>query len=170
MGSSSEIPSLNKLESLPYLTAIVKEGLRMHGGITARSSRVAPNEVLIYKQWRIPAGTPLSTSSVFVHQNPEIFPDPLEFKPERWMCNNTQDGGLDRYLVAFGKGTRNCIGLNLGRAEIYMTLAHVVMKFDMELHSTDISDVRMVRDWYVPQARLGSVGVRARILSRGAGI
>lgn len=139
----------------------------MHGGITARSSRVALKEILTYKQWRIPAGTPLSTSSYFIHQNPDIFPDPLEFKPDRWVCNDRKDGGLDRFLVAFGKGTRNCIGLNLGRAEIYLTLAHMIMNFDMELYATDVSDVRMVRDWYVPQPRLGSVGVRARVLSRG---
>jgi len=163
MGQSSVIPTLSQLENLPYLSAVVKEGLRMHGGVTARSSRVAPNEVLKYKQWSIPPGTPLSTSSVFIHRNPDIFPDPLEFRPERWLDGEQR---LDRYLVAFGKGTRNCIGLNLGRAEVYMTLAHLVSSFDMELFMTDVSDVRMERDWYVPQPRLGSVGVQARVVSR----
>jgi len=167
MGNSSHIPSLSVLESLQYLLAVVKEGLRMHGGITARSSRVAPDETLQYKEWSIPPGTPISTSSIFVHRNCDLFPDPLVFKPERWLTSNNNQKRLDHYLVAFGKGTRNCIGLNLGTAEIYLTLAKVIMDFEMELFMTDISDVSMVRDWYVPQAKLESVGVQARVLSGG---
>jgi cytochrome P450 len=168
MSNSHKIPSLSKLESLPYMSAVVKEGLRLHGGITARSSRVAPNEALQYKEWTIPPGTPVSTSSVFIHRNPEIFPDPLDFKPERWLEKSTAARRLDHYLVAFGKGTRNCIGLNLGSAEIYITLAHVIINFEMELFETDISDIKMVRDWYVPQPKLNSIGIQARILNRAA--
>jgi len=105
MGTSSDVPSLAKLENLPYLSAVIKEGLRLHGGITARSARIAPNETLHYKEWSVPPGTPMSTSSIFIHRNPDIFPEPLEFKPERWLEKDTKAGRLDHYLVAFGKGS-----------------------------------------------------------------
>lgn len=165
MPDSKTIPSLLQLEQAPYLSAVVKEGLRLHGGITARSSRVAPTEALQYKNRTIPPGTPVSTSSVLIHRNPDIFPDPLSFKPERWLCQEAIDRHLDRYLVAFGKGTRNCIGINLGMAEVYLATASIACRFDMELFDTDITDVAMERDWYVPQPKLGSKGVKARVLA-----
>jgi cytochrome P450 len=138
----------------------------MHGGITARSSRVAVDEGLQYRQWVIPRGTPLSTSSVFIHRNPDIFPNPSEFIPERWLDSGKLERRLDHYLIAFGKGSRNCVGLNLAFAEILLALASVVAYFEMDLFMTDVSDVEMVRDWHVPQAKLGSVGVQARVLRR----
>lgn len=41
-----------------------------------------------------------------------IFPSPLEFMPERWLeASASKSESLDRYFVAFGKGTRNCQGM-----------------------------------------------------------
>ena len=79
MASSSTpnaLPPLAKLEKLPYLAALLKEGLRLHSGIVGRTSRISPVEPLIFNDWYIPAGTPLSTSSYFLHYNPDIFPNP----------------------------------------------------------------------------------------------
>ena len=158
--------SLAQLEKAPYLSAVVKEGLRLHGGIVSRSQRVAPTEVLRYKSFNIPPGTPLSTSSFFVHHNEDIFPNPGIFRPERWLDRETSTQSLDRYLVSFGKGTRNCVGINLGLAEIYLTLSTVVRQFDMELFETDSRDATMERDWYVPQPKLGSKGIRALVVAK----
>lgn len=155
-------PSLHQLEQLPHLSATVKEGLRLHGGIVTRSQRVSRNEALQYGDYIIPAGTSMSTSSYFVHRNPTLFPGPSEFVPERWLKS---DGtrAQDRYLVAFGKGTRNCVGQNLGQAELYMTLAAVLKNFDLELFRTDVTDVEIERDWYVMQPKRDSQGVRVMV-------
>lgn len=138
----------------------------MHGEITTQSSRVALHETFQYKRWKIPPDTPISTASNFINRNSDIFPDPLEFKPERWFTSNTNQKRLDHYLVAFGKGTRNCVGLNLGMAEIYITLARVITRFDMQLFKTDECDIQMVHDWYVLQPRQSSVGVQAMAVGR----
>lgn len=58
------------------------------------------------------------------------------------------------------------MGINLGRAEIYLTLANVIMNFEMELFETDISDVKLVRDWFVPQPKLESIGIQAKIVGK----
>lgn len=42
-----------------------------------------------------------------IHDNPELFPSPDQFIPERWLENDD----LDHWLVVFGKGSRSCIGL-----------------------------------------------------------
>ena len=135
---------LSHLEQLPYMTAVIKEGLRLHNGITARSQRIAPSENLHYKGWIIPAGTPLSSISYFIHYDAGIFPEPKMFQPERWLATGTER--LDKYLVAFGRGTRNCVGTNLGMAELYILLAALVGKFEMDLFETDRGDVDVKRD------------------------
>lgn len=152
--------SLHQLEKLPYLSGVVKEGLRLHGGIVARSGRVCRHEALRYGGFIVPPGTPVSTSSYFVHHNAEIFPQPSKFIPERWIQDNDTHS-LDRYLVAYGKGTRNCVGQNLGQAELYLTLSEVVKRFDFELFQTTEEDVEIGRDWYVMQPLESSQGVRA---------
>jgi cytochrome P450 len=155
----SQRPSLSQLERLPYLSAVIKEGLRLHGGIVARSSRVCTSETLRIGNFDVPPGTPLSTSSYFIHRNPHLFPEPSQFLPERWLVKD-ETRELDRFLVAFGKGTRNCVGKNLGQAELYLALATVLKTFDFELFETDETDIEFGRDWYVMQPRKSSVGVR----------
>jgi cytochrome P450 len=58
--------------------------------------------------------TIVGISNVFVHMNPDIFPDPRTFRPERWLEDKI-DGSesLDRWLVAFSKGPRSCLGVKL---------------------------------------------------------
>ena len=54
--------------------------------------------------------TPISMSSMLMHHNTTIFPDPLRFDPERWMGLKKRQR-LERYLVNFSKGTRGCVGI-----------------------------------------------------------
>lgn len=50
---------------------------------------------------------------------------------------------------------------SLAYAELYLTLAAIFRRFDLELHETTVEDVLFVRDAFVPAAKLGSKGVRA---------
>lgn len=49
-------------------------------------------------------------TSLLLHNNPDIFPNPDKFDPERWM-DLTERHRLEKYLVAFSKGSRQCIGI-----------------------------------------------------------
>lgn len=112
-------------------SAVVREGLRLSYGVTTRLPRVAHEEIQ-YKEYTIPAGvclppqrptalirqvklthvqTPVSETPYFVLMHPSIFPDPSTFKPERWLDPAAKDKKLDRYLVSFGKGSRQCLGM-----------------------------------------------------------
>lgn len=55
--------------------------------------------------------TPISMSSLMMHHNENVFPQSHTFSPERWA--DQEDGGkaLERYLVSFSKGSRQCIGM-----------------------------------------------------------
>ncbi|EXJ70972.1 uncharacterized protein A1O5_05965 [Cladophialophora psammophila CBS 110553] len=159
--------SWSELEKLPYLTGCVREAVRLSYAVTTRNPRLF-NKPLAYKDWVIPARTPVSMTIVDVNDDEDIFPDPREFKPERWINPpKTKDGSsLERYFVGFGKGTRSCLGINLAHAELYMTLAAVFRNFRFELYDTDITDVELAHDFFLPSPRLDSNGVRVKVLEK----
>lgn len=153
--------SWTQLEQLPYLSGCIAEGNRLSFGVTTRTCRIAPAETLQYKQYPIPAGTPMSSTTLAIHTNETIFPDPWKFRPERWMGKE----GMERrtYQMAFNKGGRSCIGMGFAHAEMLLCVA-AVARYHMELFETGIGDVRFEHDYHVGFARLGSEGVMARVL------
>lgn len=101
---------LGTLEQLPYLTATIMEAMRLAPGIASRSARIAQDEDLVYAGWRIPAGTPVGMTIHLLHQNEEEYPEPQRFNPDRWM-NPTPWRLANKTFVPFGKGRRNCVGM-----------------------------------------------------------
>ena len=156
------------LEHLPYLNACINEGLRLHHGLSKRSPRVASQETLYFRDWEIPAGTAISTQTPFIHYDEEIFPDAWSFQPDRWLEGNDAEqlALRRRRLVAFGRGSRSCIGRDLALTEICIALSYLLRRFDFDLCGTDDSDVDFQRDLFVPTAKLGSKGIRLRVHRR----
>jgi cytochrome P450 len=103
---------LQTLEQLPYLKACIMEAIRLSYGLSARNPRTH-NEPIRYKEWIIPARTCLSMSIPDMSHDEEIFPQSRKFVPERWLGDaKTADGTpLERFMVSFGRGTRNCLGM-----------------------------------------------------------
>ncbi|EDP48582.1 benzoate 4-monooxygenase cytochrome P450 [Aspergillus fumigatus A1163] len=126
-----EAPSLSEFEKLPYLTAVIKESLRMSPGVASPLPRVVPSSGAHIDKTFIPGGTVVGMSSHFVHRDKTIFPNPDEFSPERWLNDKGRD--LDKWLVAFSKGPRRCPGSNLAWAELYLCFAYVFRKFEIEV-------------------------------------
>ena len=149
------LPTWSQLEQLPYLSAIVQEGLRLSPGIGCRSPRVAHSD-LHYNGWAIPAGTCVSMNTMFLNYDPAKFPEPERFIPDRWLNKE----GKTPEIYSFGKGTRMCVGINLGYAELYLSLAAIVRRFDLELYQTGIEDVHPVVEGFVPFPTRASKGVR----------
>ena len=162
MPNPGTLVSLQQLEQLPYLSAVVSEGLRISTPAPSRVQRVSPDSSLIFREWDIPPGTPVSMSALFMHENPRIFPEPHEFRPERWLQEKSEKR-IGRYLVPFSKGTRACLGMNLALAEIYLTLAAVFREFDMELYETTREDVDTAHDFFAAVPKLDSKGVRVLV-------
>jgi len=155
-----ETASWTQLEQLPYLSGVIAEGNRLSFGVTARVCRIAPDETLQYKEYAIPPGTPVSETTLSVHTDEVIFPDAWAFKPERWM--GPEGAERRKYQMAFNKGGRNCIGINLAHAEMFLAIA-AVARYDMKLFETDIDDVQFKYDFHVAYPRLDSKGVRAMV-------
>ena len=81
----------------------------------------------------MPAGTVVASSSIYIHRQEELFPQARRFMPERWLDEEGNfSTALDKYMVQFSKGARQCIGQGLATAEILVTLAHVFRKCDVQ--------------------------------------
>ena len=157
-------PNLRELESIDYLMAILYETLRVFYGVSHRLQRIFPDRPLLYtdtstkgvvgkKTWSIPPGTPVSMTSVHIHDNETIFPDHRTFNPERWLPLKTNGVRLQRYLVPFSKGSRQCVGMELGKAEILTGLANVFRRFGRRMRLVDCvreRDVDCVYDVFNP--------------------
>lgn len=101
-------------------------------------------------------------TSIIIHENERLFPNPKKFQPERWLEPGAQR--LEKYLVNFGKGSRGCLGMNLAKAEIPLVLAAVFGgRFDLQLYETDRSDADVKHDFFNPRAKMDSKGVRVVI-------
>ena len=155
--------TLKELEELEYLGAVMYESFRISHGVAHRLQRICPDQPIQYREWTIPPGTPVGITSVHVHEEPTIFEDPYSFKPERWLPWATHGQGLQRYLMSFGKGTRQCIGMELAKAEILTALAAVFRRFGrvMELYDTDRErDIDFKRDLFNPAPSVNSNGLK----------
>ncbi|KAL8830141.1 MAG: hypothetical protein Q9191_001602 [Dirinaria sp. TL-2023a] len=162
---NKDIPCpLERLEQLPYLGAIINEGLRLSYGTLHRLQRVHPDRALIFQDWVIPPNTPVGMSSFTFHHNSAVFPAPETFDPSRWLGPEAEF--RRKFLFSFGKGTRQCVGMNLALAESHMALAAIFRKLGsrMELYDTDWErDVDVKHDFFLPTPSAESRGVRVKI-------
>ncbi|KAF7959762.1 hypothetical protein EAE96_001371 [Botrytis aclada] len=157
--------SLLELEKLPYLTAVIQEGLRLADPVTHRIGRQFPEKTFICHGKTIPAGTIVNMTALLTHQNEKIFPEPMVFKPERWLRNENKK--LERYLVPFNRGTRSCLGINLARAELYLILASVYRRFDFDVSQVNRArDVDASRDYILGAQARDTPGILVRVRER----
>lgn len=182
MAEPSDTMSLKSAEQLPWLvskkspnkllyrvltriqTAIIKESLRITALVTSRLPLVAPQDCLQYKDWVIPAGTPISMTLRDVLLDERVFSNPHEFRPERWLSSNPDIARISRFYLPFGRGSRMCIGLNLALAELYLILGTVFRRFDLELfETTKERDIDIARDCFIGEPSKQSKGVRSRV-------
>ena len=185
--SKAEQIPVSVLLTLPYLNAIIQESHRLSFGVTRRLVRYSPTETLTYtatsgprkgKTYTLPPGTKMSSSTLCVHTDETLFPDPWTFDPERWIVsegsqtkevsvarNDTGNRSTEavnlrkRSLLALGKGHRKCIGINLANAEMCLALA-MFAGYEMGLFETEESDVKFAHDYQISHPRMGSRGVR----------
>ncbi|KAL4744633.1 hypothetical protein BDW72DRAFT_199403 [Aspergillus terricola var. indicus] len=169
--SSPEKVDWSALERLPYLGAVIQEALRLSYGVASRTARVATGEDLVYRgEWAhrevhyiIPRGSAIGMSAAIAHHDEGVFPDSHSFLPERWLDEkNQRRKELDRALLAFSKGSRGCLGINLAYCELYLLLALLVLRVfpRMRLYEATEADVAYDHDFFNPFPVWESKGVR----------
>uniref|UniRef100_A0A093VAB6 Trichodiene oxygenase n=1 Tax=Talaromyces marneffei PM1 TaxID=1077442 RepID=A0A093VAB6_TALMA len=117
--NKDHVYDLGQLEKLPYLIGVIHEGFRLSFGPVSRMPRISTQDSLQYNEWSIPPGATVSMSTMFMHLDENIYPNPTKYDPERWIRATKQGINLTKYLTAFSKGTRMCLGMNMAYAEFY---------------------------------------------------
>lgn len=114
-------------------------------------------------------------SSVQIHHNEAIFPNSKNFEPERWLDGKNKAG--EKYMVSFTAGSRQCLGINLAHAELYLRLSAIWRQWGsrecrgdddvgiFELWKPGIRDVEIESDAFLPIPQKGTKGIRAMVFS-----
>ncbi|KAI1160687.1 cytochrome P450 [Nemania serpens] len=165
-----DTPDVDTLMRLPYLTSVINEALRFSYGTPQRMPRLYPTPIIYSspdgETYHLPVGSIISMDNYTASHDSWAFPSPFEFRPGRWENDPRAPDGksLSTYLVAFSRGTRNCVGMQLAYAELYIGLATFFRRFDCELFETGRDAVDCYYDRFVPKPKPGTHGVRVKVL------
>ncbi|RMZ91259.1 hypothetical protein DV736_g1486, partial [Chaetothyriales sp. CBS 134916] len=159
---SDGLTSFETLQKLPYLSAVVKEGLRRSISVSGRMPRFDPRNSLVYKEYVLPPRTIVSMDIPGVSLNPDVFPDPLNFDPERWLRPGERERS-EKYFVPFGRGQRICVGKEFATVSIYLAVANLFHRYNFEWYQTTDHDLEMVHEMFAPFTGADSEGLRAYI-------
>lgn len=112
--------------SLEYLDMFVSEVLRLWAP-TSRFNRTAAKDITL-NGVNIPKGVDVSIPQWVIHRDPEFWPDPDKFDPERFTKENKEKRNPYVYLP-FGAGPRNCMGMRLALFETKLAIVGILQKF-----------------------------------------
>ncbi|KAJ4781228.1 hypothetical protein LUZ62_065485 [Rhynchospora pubera] len=134
--------------SLPYLRAIINETLRLHPAAPLNLPHESAADSII-GGYKIPKGTTIYINIHAIHQDPSIWKDPTEFKPERF--ENGKGEGL--WLLPFGMGRRKCPGEGLAIKMIALALGTLIQCFEWQrIGSKEVDMTEGSTGFAVPKA------------------
>ena len=132
---TTPIPAYSQLSKLPYLHAVMREGIRLFPPLTHPIERLVPAGGADIVGKFLPQGTSVGCLQLAMHLNPKVFGADAEvFRPERWLeATAEQLRVMEVAHIGFGRGRRVCIGQHIAVMEIKKVLAAVVVGFEVSL-------------------------------------
>lgn len=127
---TSRFPSLEDKQNLPYCEAVIHETLRI-GTIAPLSVPHGLASDLKFNGFTIPKDALLIPNLYSVFFDEKIFPDPYDFKPERFLDEKGNLKNTDKVL-AFSLGRRVCLGEALARMELFLFVTSLIQRFTLE--------------------------------------
>lgn len=124
-----------------YLRACIDEALRLSPPVASHLPReVLPGGLTVDGHHFAP-GTTVGTPTYAIHHNPEYYPDPFKYRPERWIADESVGGIQSPDSVAtaraafcpFNVGRRGCVGKNIAYLELHVALAKLLYMYDLRL-------------------------------------
>jgi len=109
-----------------YVTATIQETLRRRPVLPNAAPRLVKQPVEV-GGWEYPAGVCLVANAYLIHHDPDIYPDPYAFRPERFLGESP---GTYTW-IPFGGGRRRCLGASFALQEMKIVLRAVLSRFDV---------------------------------------
>ncbi|TFY70096.1 hypothetical protein EVJ58_g34 [Rhodofomes roseus] len=142
--------TLEMMDNMPYLRAVVKESLRVKPPVT-----MVPYKTLkafpISNDYTVPANSMVIPSFYNSLHDPEVFSEPDEFLPERWLDPNGSANQNPRNYLVFGSGPHKCIGIEYAVMNIAIVLADAAVLMDFEHVRTEKSEKVQIIATLFPQ-------------------
>ncbi|KAI0330489.1 cytochrome P450 [Cubamyces sp. BRFM 1775] len=125
------LPDFEDRDALVYVNAIVKESLRWHNVVPLGVGHQTVEDTELHGYF-IPAGTGIISNVWAVLHDPDIYPEPDRFYPERFIRDGQLDPDvLDPASLVFGFGRRICPGRHFADAMLFIVIASVLHLFDI---------------------------------------
>ncbi|KAI1387309.1 cytochrome P450 [Hypoxylon trugodes] len=129
--------TLRAVQNLPFLNAVISEGLRMYHPVAGGLLRSAPKGGATVCGCFLPEDTHVVVNSTAMSLSEDNFHRASEFLPERFLPADMQPAEFENDCRGsqkpFGFGARNCLGKSFALAEMRLVLARLVWKFDMSI-------------------------------------
>lgn len=133
LGNARVLDDFSRIDELGYIEAATREAMRLKPVAPLLSHE--SNEPVTVCGVELRARTPIATLMRPAGLNPDLFPQPLSFRPDRWLGEEgktEQAGAAKRVLMPFGGGPRFCPGRYLAMLEISMVTAMLMKNFHIE--------------------------------------
>nr|QEV83805.1 cytochrome P450 [Brachionus rotundiformis] len=117
------------VKKMRYMSMVIDETLRMFPA-AIKLDRLA-GEDFEFEGMKIEKDQMVVVPLWALHRDPELYPEPEKFDPERFSAENKQKRDNNAYLP-FGNGPRNCLGMRFALLEIKLTLTNIISKFRFE--------------------------------------
>ncbi|KAI3370802.1 hypothetical protein L3Q82_007338 [Scortum barcoo] len=121
-------PNYTNVQELKYLDMVISEALRLYPP-GFRFARDIDKDCVVNGQF-LPKGATLEIPAGFLHYDPEHWPEPEKFIPERF-TPEAKAGRHPFVYLPFGAGPRNCVGMRLAQLEIKMALVRLFRGFSI---------------------------------------
>ncbi|KAK1438710.1 hypothetical protein QVD17_04520 [Tagetes erecta] len=128
------------ISKLPYLYAIMKETLRLHPTLPLLVPH-CPSESCVIGGYTVPEGSRVFVNAWAIHRDPDIWENPLEFRPERFLVGKWDYTGNDFNYFPFGSGRRICAGTAMAERMFMFLLGSIIHSFDWKLGEGKKHDV-----------------------------
>jgi len=127
-------PTAADYSALAYTRAIIQETMRIYPPVWGLIRVATQDDVIGGKE--IKAGDRVTLFAYGAHHNPKFWPDPEEFRPERWMGGAAKKQVKYSY-IPFGAGKRSCIGGAMSQVENTLALSILLRRFRPEYAGLD---------------------------------
>ncbi|XP_038646035.1 cytochrome P450 27C1 isoform X1 [Scyliorhinus canicula] len=128
---SDVTPKAQDLSRLPSVRGVLKETLRLFP-VLPGNGRVTQEDMIVGGYF-IPSGTQLALCHYTTSHDREVFDQPGEFQPHRWLRKNDADRVDNFGAIPFGYGVRSCVGRRIAELEIHLALIQLLQAFEIKV-------------------------------------
>ncbi|XP_022302775.2 cytochrome P450 2E1-like [Crassostrea virginica] len=127
--ASGRFPTLEDKPKLPYCEAVCYEVLRMGNVAPTTAPHALKNDVTL-NGFVIPKEATLFIDLDSINMDPEAFPDPFSFKPERFLSEDGKLTGTEK-IGSFSLGRRVCMGESVAKMELFLFMTSLIQRFEI---------------------------------------